>query len=344
MKKKKIVTIKDIAREAKVSPTTVSNVIHKNYQHVSLETAKKIERIIKEKGYIPNMLARSLVKKHSKIIGVINCLIPLERGSFVQDPFHTVFIGGVEKELSKKGYFIMLRTVKEKEELNTLLKNWNLAGVIITGIFEDEFYQVLKTSEIPVILIDSYVNDDSFLKVGLEDFKGGYLATKYLIEKGHRNILFISPQIKPKGVLEERLRGYKRALEEAGIPFKGENIYEHGTRIDECIDLGRKLSERKDITAIFVTADIMAAGIMSGLREKGIKIPEDISIVGFDDLEISLLTNPRLTTIHQEVEKKGVIAAQMIVEQIEGYQINKREVILPVHIVERDSVRNLNKV
>lgn len=343
MKKKKIVTIKDIAREAKVSPTTVSNVIHKNYQHVSLETAKKIERIIKEKGYIPNMLARSLVKRHSKIIGVINCLIPLERGSFVQDPFHTVFIGGVEKELSKRGYFIMLRTVNEKEELNTLLKNWNLAGVIITGIFEDEFYQVLKTSEIPVILIDSYVNDDSFLKVGLEDFKGGYLATKYLIEKGHRDILFISPKIKPKGVLEERLRGYKRALEEAGISFKEENIYEHGTRIDECIDLGRKISERKDITAIFITADIMAAGIMSGLREKGIKIPEDISIVGFDDLEISLLTNPRLTTIHQEVEKKGVIAAQMIVEQIEGHKINKREVILPVHIIERDSVRNLNK-
>ncbi|MEM1574254.1 MAG: LacI family DNA-binding transcriptional regulator [Candidatus Methanomethylicaceae archaeon] len=85
MKKKKMITIKDIAREAKVSPTTVSNVIHKNYQHVSLETAKKIEKIIKEKGYIPNMLARSLVKRHSKIIGVINCLIPTERGSFIHE-------------------------------------------------------------------------------------------------------------------------------------------------------------------------------------------------------------------------------------------------------------------
>ncbi|MCS7202457.1 MAG: LacI family transcriptional regulator [Dictyoglomus sp.] len=343
MKKKKMITIKDIAREAKVSPTTVSNVIHKNYQHVSLETAKRIEKIIKEKGYIPNMLARSLVKRHSKIIGVINCLIPTERGSFVQDPFHTVFIGGVEKELSKRGYFIMLRTVNEKEELNTLLKNWNLAGVIITGIFEDEFYQVLKTSEIPVVLIDSYVFDNSFLKVGLEDFKGGYLATKYLIEKGHKNILFVSPKIKPKGVLEERLKGYKKALEEAGISFKDKNIYEHGTRIDECIALGKKISNRDDITAIFVTADIMAAGIMSGLIEKGVKIPDDISIIGFDDLEIGLITNPRLTTIHQDVERKGIIAAQMIVEQIEGQKIKKREVILPVYIVERESVKDLNK-
>lgn len=343
MKKKKMITIKDIAKEANVSPTTVSNVIHKNYKHVSLETVKKIEKIIEEKGYIPNMLARSLVKRNSKIIGVINCLIPSERGSFIQDPFHTAFLGGVEKELSKRGYFIMLRTVNDKDELIALLKNWNLDGAIMTGIFEDEIYETLKKTDIPVVLIDSYVEDEKFLKVGLEDFRGGYIATKYLIEKGHRNILFISPKIKPKGVLEERLKGYKKALEDFNIQFKIENVYEHSTKVDECIELGKELSKREDFTAIFVTADIMAAGIMSGLIEGGRRIPEDISIVGFDDLEISLITSPKLTTIHQDVEKKGIIAAKMLTDYLEGKPINKKCIILPVRIVERESVRNLKK-
>ncbi|HOJ93131.1 MAG TPA: LacI family DNA-binding transcriptional regulator [Dictyoglomaceae bacterium] len=343
MTKKRRITIKDIAKEAEVSPTTVSNVIRKNYQHVSPETVEKIEKIIQEKGYVPNMLARSLVKKHSKIIGIINCLIPTERGSFVQDPFHTVFIGGVERELSGRGYFSMLRTISSADELLVLLKNWNLAGIIITGVFEDEFFQVLKTSEIPVVLVDSYVKGNSFLKVGLEDFKGGYLATKYLIERGHREILFVSPKIKPKGVLEERLKGYKTALEEAGIPFKEKNVYEHGTKIGECILLGKNLSKREDFTAIFVTADIIAAGVMSGLAEMGVRIPDDVSIVGFDDLDISLLTRPKLTTIHQDVEKKGIIAAQMLVDYIEEKYIKEKEVILPVYIVERESVKNLKE-
>lgn len=343
MRKKNLITIKDIAKEAGVSPTTVSNVIHKKYEHVSAETVKKIEKIIEEKGYVPNMLARSLVKRNSRIIGVINCLIPTARGSFIQDPFHTVFLGGVEKELSRRGYFIMLRTVNNKDELISLLKNWNLDGVIITGIFEDEFYETFLKTEIPVVLIDSYVDGDKFLKVGLEDFKGGYLATKYLIEKGHREILFVSPKIKPKGVLEERLKGYKKALEEFGIPFKEENVYEHGTRVEECIELGRTLSKRKDFTAIFVTADIMAAGIMSGLIEMGVKIPDEVSIVGFDDLDISLITSPRLTTIHQDVEKKGIIAAKMLVDYLEGKPVKERTVILPVRIVERESVKYIAK-
>ncbi|PMQ02447.1 MAG: LacI family transcriptional regulator [Dictyoglomus sp. NZ13-RE01] len=339
--KKKRVTIKDIAKEAKVSATTVSNVIHKNYDKVSPETVKRIEKIIREKQYVPNMSARALVKNSSKIIGVINTLIPVERGSFITDPFHTMLVGGIEKELSKRGYFTMLRTVSNDKELITLLKNWNLDGIILTGIFDDEFYHALKSHEIPMVLIDSYIDDEEILKVGLEDFKGGYIATKYLIEKGHKNILFISPKIREHGVLEERLKGYKKALEEACIPFNPENVWEHGATVDECIELGKKLSRRKDITAIFVTADIMAISIMKGLQEMGIRIPEDISIIGFDDLEISKLSTPKLTTVHQDIEKKGIISAEMLVNYLEGKEIKEKNVVLPVHLVERESVKEI---
>lgn len=340
-KKKNIVTIKDIAREANVSVTTVTNVIHKNYKRVSPETVERIEKIIKEKQYIPNMSARSLVNNSSKIIGVINTLVPAESGSFIQDPFHTAFVGGIEKEFSKKEYFTMIRTVTDERELVTLLRNWNLDGIILTGLFDDEFFHTLNAYEIPMVLIDSYIEDEKILRVGLEDFKGGYIATKYLIENGHKNILFVCPKIKANGVLEERLKGYKAALYEAGISFNEKNVYEHGATIDECISLGRKLSNRRDITAIFATADIMAAGIMSGLHEMGVRVPDDISIVGFDDLDISRLTNPRLTTVHQDAEKKGLIAAEMMIDYLEERSLKNRKVILPVHLVERESVRKI---
>ncbi|HHW56295.1 MAG TPA: LacI family transcriptional regulator [Clostridia bacterium] len=339
--KKNIVTIRDIAKEANVSVTTVTNVIHKRYNRVSKETIERIEKIIKEKQYIPNMSARSLVNNSSKIIGIINYVVPSESGSFIQDPFHTAFIGGIEKEFSKKGYFMMIRTVANERELVTLLKNWNLDGIIMTGLFEDDFFQTLKNFDIPIVLIDSYVEDERILKVGLEDFRGGYIATKYLIDNGHKNIVFVSPKIRPNGVLEERLKGYKAALQEAGIPINQANIYEHGITVEECIELGRNLSQRKDITAIFATADIIAAGIMSGLQEVGVSIPDDISIIGFDDLDVSRLTNPRLTTIHQDAEKKGLIAAKMMMDYLEKREIKNRKVILPVYLVERKSVKKI---
>ncbi|AGB17938.1 LacI family DNA-binding transcriptional regulator [Thermoanaerobacterium thermosaccharolyticum] len=342
-RKKDIVTIRDIAKEANVSVTTVTNVIHKNYGRVSQETINRIEKIIKEKQYIPNMSARSLVNNSSKIIGVINNLIPEINSSFIQDPFHSAFIGGIEKEFSKSEYFTMIRTVMDEQELITLLKNWNLDGIILTGVFDDEFYHTLKMSEIPIVLIDSYIEDEKILSVGLEDFNGGYIATKYLIENGHKNILFVSPKIKANGVVEERLKGYEKALNEAGLLFNKNNVYEHETAItiDECINLGRKLSNRRDVTAIFATADIMAVGIMSGLQEMGVRIPDDISIIGFDDLDISRITSPRLTTIHQDAEKKGLIAAEMMITYLKEHNVKNRKVILPVHLVERESVRKI---
>lgn len=336
-----MVTIKDIAKEANVSVTTVTNVIHKKYKRVSPETVKLIEKIIKEKQYVPNMSARSLVNNSSKIIGVINHLILTENNSFIQDPFHTAFIGGIEKEISKNGYFLMIRTVTNEEELIALSRNWNLDGIILTGIFNDSFFTVLKTLKIPTVLIDSYVEDKNIIRVGLEDYKGGYIATKYLIDNGHKNIVFVSPKIKANGVVEERLKGYKAALSDAKIPFNENNIYEHEVSIEESTKLGRELSKRHDITGIFATADIIAAGVMSGLQEMGIRIPDDISIVGFDDLDISRITNPRLTTVHQDAEKKGVIAAKMLIECLKGHNIQSREVILPVRLVERESVRKI---
>ncbi len=128
-------TIKDIAREANVSVTTVSNVIHGKHSRVAQETVERIERIIAVNNYTPNLSARALVNKSSRIIGVINHLIQSQPISFLEDPFHGALLGGVERKLRERGYYMMIRTVANEEELFSLFRNWNLDGVILTGLF-----------------------------------------------------------------------------------------------------------------------------------------------------------------------------------------------------------------
>ncbi len=334
-------TLKDIAREAKVSVMTVSNVIHNRSAHVAPATVERINKIIEAYNYAPNMSARALVNKSSRIVGVINHLIPQQAGSFLQDPFHGAFIGGIERALRLRGYYMMVRTVESEAEILSLFRNWNLDGVILTGLFEDSFFDRLVKTDKPIVLLDSYVRSEKIFNVGLEDRRGGYLATKYLIERGHRAIAFASPHILRQGVIEERFKGYRAALEEAGIAFSQGNVYEQEITISEGIKLGQALAGRRDLSAIFATADILAAGIIAGLGAKGLRVPEDKSIVGFDDLYISRITSPQLTTVHQDADAKGATAADLMVDFLEGKAVPSRSIIMPVSIVERDSVAPL---
>ncbi|MBL4933150.1 LacI family DNA-binding transcriptional regulator [Clostridium paridis] len=335
-------TLKDIAKEANVSVTTVSNVIHGNYKRVAQETVDKIKMIIEKNNYVPNMTARSLVNKLSKIIGVINHVVPGKGGNFISDPFHSVVIDGIEEKLREKGYYLMVRIVYSHEDLFSLLRNWNIDGLILIGLFQDEFFEKLENANVPFVLIDSYVDNPKVLNIGIDDCKGGYLATKYLIDKGHSSIVFASPIIKRNGVVEERFLGYKMALKEGGIPFNSKNIYQQEIVASEGIELGHKLSKRNDVTAIFATADILAAGIISGLNEQGKRVPDDFSVIGFDDLYISSITAPRLTTIHQDPQEKGKVAAESLIKVIEGDEIENNNLILPVSLVERYSVKAIN--
>jgi LacI family transcriptional regulator len=331
-------TIKDIAREAGVSVTTVSNVIHGKSSHVAPETVERITKIIEAYSYTPNMSARALVNRSSRIIGVINHLIPGKTGSFLQDPFHGTFIGGIERTLRERGYYMMVRTVEDESELFSLFRNWNLDGVILTGLFEDSFFSRLIKSGKPIVLLDSYVNNDKIFNVGLDDYAGGKLATEYLLSKGHRDIVFACPPIHKHGVIEERYNGYCDALKAAGIRVRGENLYQQEINVEEGRALGRVLAGRTDVSAVFATADILAAGILSGLQEKGIRVPQDLSVMGFDDLYLSRITTPALTTVHQDVDAKGVKAAELMVDFLEGKSSESRKVLMPVSVVERASV------
>ena len=339
-----MVTIKDIAEAVGVSCTTVSNVIHGRSGRVSSETISRINEAIDTLGYVPNMSARSLVSSSSRVIGVISHLTPHNNESIVEDPFHSAFIGSIERTLSSNGYYLMLRTVETTSELISFLRNWNVDGLFFTGVFQDEFYQALAEIKIPIVLIDSYITNTSnknICNVGLEDYKGGYTATKYLIDHNHKNIAFASPPIREHGVVYERFQGYKDALAEASIPFRKDLVFERELDVDTTLELGSTIAKQDDITAVFSTADIMAAGIMAGIHQSGKKVPDDISVVGFDDINLCRITSPQLTTIHQDASLKGTLAVNILMDLLEKNPIDNRDVILPISLVERASVKKI---
>lgn len=333
-------TIDDIARAAHVSNTTVSNVINGKTKRVSQDTIDRINDIIRETGYVPNMSARALATRNSKVVTLISHLDPEKSGDFLDDPFLTHFISAVENTLRESGYYLMLRTISGSDDLLKFLSNWNVDGLFLTGLFEDEdLYATLSGLDKPIVLSDSYLSDyGKMVNVGLQDEEGGLLATRYLIAAGHRRIIFAGPPMHRGGVVEKRLEGYKTALAEADIDFDPTLVYESEFRTRDTIALGEWIAKRADVTAVFATADILAAGIMSGLRQSGKRVPDDISIIGFDDLDWCRLTSPMLTTVHQNTHRKGQLAADLMVSLLEGGHVIERNITLPVHLVERESV------
>ncbi len=336
-----MVTIRDIAQATGVSATTVSNVIHGRAGRVSAETIQNINNAIKQLGYVPNMSARSLVSSSSKVIGFVNHVITREDTNFMDDPFHSAVIGAIESALRENGYYLMLRTVETSEELATFIQNWNMDGLFFTGIFKDKFFDSISGLHIPVVLIDSYLRVPEFCNVGLEDFTGSYNATRHLIEKGHRRIGFASPNIKDGGVLQERFLGYKSALAEASIPFDKNLVFQHEMDIASCKAASDEIIKHPDLTGLIVSADIMAAGIMAGLKSHGVRIPEDISIVGFDDIAVAKLVSPALTTIRQDMNLKGRLAVDFMLQLLSGKPLETTEITLPTRLIERDSVKSL---
>ena len=336
-----MVTLKDIATEAGVSITTVSNVVHNRTSRVSPEKVAKIWEIIERRNYVPSMTARTLANDNSFIIGVITHLTLENAGSTMSDPFLSTFVEGIERRTREEGYFMMIRSVEDSRALESLTKSWRLSGLILTGMFQNDFFEYTRNLHIPFVLIDSYIDSPDVYNIGLEDEKGAYIATKHLLDNGHRVIAFASPSIRPGGVVEKRFHGYCRALKEYGVDFDPTLVFTQEITVEEGRKLGHILGEKKHITGIVASADILAAGIMAGLREVGVSVPQDKSIVGFDDNYLSRLTNPRLTTIHQDAEQKGILATEMILAQLRGEIIEENSVILPVRLVERESVRNL---
>lgn len=338
------VTLNDVAREAGVTPATVSYTLS-GKRSISEETRSRVYAAVQKLNYTPNMAARTLRSSHndSKLIGVV---VPqTEDGSrlMFQNNFYSEILGSIELQARKNGYHVIISATDANESYLRLAKERNLDGIIVIGMYPDEFYRQMKQAEIPIVLVDSYCNDHYYHNVRIDDAYGSYLAARYVLSQGHRHIAFFCGQLKENGVMKKRLSGYRDALAEFGEEFDEKYVFEGKIDYASGIDAANRLaSSGLPTTAVVAAADILAIGAIKGFFERGIRVPEDISVMGFDDLEIAQYMTPGLTTIRQDISGKGEKAVELLMNNINEPALTKQEQILPVQLMERGSVKRLD--
>lgn len=327
-------TIKEVAKLAGVSPSTVSRVFSGNAA-VTNEKRKKVEQVAKKLSYSPNSIAKSLKLGKSDTIGL---LIPN-----IDNMVYTEIVRGAESYAKKNGYTIILGNTDEDKETEEsyirILKDKLVDGLVVaTYTSESEYLDKLRQDNFPIVLVLRYINK-LFDTVAVDNFRWAYNAVNYLIGLGHRKIAYASGTTKLV-LYHQRMQGYKKALEDNNIGFDPGLIVPDQIKEKDLVRESaiRLLKKNPDIDAFFASNDYRAISIMHAINELGLSVPEDISVMGFDDVNISSLVVPSLTTIHQPLFKIGVRAAQRLIEIIEKKEPSEPTFdIIDAKIVERNS-------
>jgi Transcriptional regulators len=334
------VSIIDVARAANVSIATVSNVIN-NKGRVSDKTRQKVRKVIEELGYTPNLPARNLKTRKSDLIAIV---VPtMQPGRLQDNPFYWDLLAGVEEGARDRKFNVILKGIDEQTETFAFAKERRLDGIIVIGTNEgSEAVDRVLNLGIPAVFIDSYLRDPSLYQVCLDDRRGSYLATRYLIGLGHRSIALLvgdiaMDRISYYGVLHERWLGYRDALEEAGIPYDPDLMIKLPTSLEGGCKAAERLVGMPGVTAILSFSDISAMGLLRGLKDKRKDVPGDYSVVGFDNLSVSHYTAPSLTTVSQNILEKGRTAVHMLLDQIDRNPVRERRKVLPVDLVIRET-------
>lgn len=333
----KKVTITDLAARAKVSVTTVSQILNGKAARFSSKTVEKVKQLQKEMGYVPDFNAQSLIRKSGRTIGV---LVPN-----LNNPFFSRFLRGIEAEAIKQDYVPLIfgSNNSQEQETHYLFESVRRAadGMIIASAVSDINYidNILNQNGIPYILIDQapVVKGD---RVDANNQKGGALLANYLIKKGHTNVTVVCAT-KPTLNLQERLQGFVDTYRKNGNPITDDRIITTSmTKKGGYEATTAALATHP--SAIFAINDEVAIGLYRGLREADLKIPGDISIVGYDDIDLGEYIYPKLTTVHQPAFEMGTNAARMIINRIEDPNEPIQQASLPVSLVERDSVHSID--
>jgi DNA-binding LacI/PurR family transcriptional regulator len=330
----KRITMRQIAARARVSVGTVSHVIN-NTAGVREPVRKRVLEAIERLGYQPSLLARGLRRNQTTIIGVI---IP-----DISNPFFPLVVRGVEDIAYQNSYRLMLCNTdndaqKEQVYFNEL-RAYRMAGLIVIPSADSRLVPLAGGAggDIPVICLDRCPEGWKGDTVTVDNEEGAYQAIRYLLELGHRRIACIAGQLHvTSGV--ERLKGFRRALREAGISIAPEYIQEG--RFDRLSGYEKALmllqfSPRP--TAIFAANDLVALGVLAAMRELGLRCPEDVSLVGFDDLELASFTNPALTTVAQPAYQMGARAAGLLFERLRGEAVPTQRIVMKATLKTRDS-------
>lgn len=328
------ITINDIAKAANVSKATVSYVLN-DKPGVSEKTRQKILQIIKELNYYPNAVARGLA---GKTIGMLGLVIP-----DITDMFYASIIRGVEQAANNFNYTLNLCTthanVEKEREVVDLFTSGRVDGLIMmTYHLQKDYLADLKERGIPFVFIDSPIEDESIYSVIVDNKEAGYKATEYLIKAGHREIAFIHGS-RDAWDNEYRFQGYCQALKDYGIELRQELIKTGDFQRLEGYQAAKELlMSAHRPTAIFAANDQMALGALNAASELGLKVPSEIAIIGFDDIEAASLVEPSLTTVSQPTLEMGEKAVELVMALISGEKPVPRKILLQTSLIERDTV------
>ncbi|MDI6602013.1 MAG: LacI family DNA-binding transcriptional regulator [Thermoanaerobacteraceae bacterium] len=331
------ITIKDVARRAGVSISTVSRVINDS-KPVSDEVKQRVLEAIRETGYRPNQLARGLVLRKSNIIGMI---IP-----DIANPYYAAIVEGAEEIANMYGYTLLLCNThreldKEIEYLNLMADKQADGLLFMTGKLKSEHVKWFKTADIKTCFINLYSRELDIPMVSIDNYNAIAEAITYLINNGHKKIgLLYAPDVDDL-LQEERLRAYKETLKNNGLEYNEGIIKECQFSIESGYVKTKELLNGNKVDALLLTNDVAAIGAMRAAAEMGFKIPEGLSIMGFDDISFSAYYMPSMTSINQPTYDMGAVATRMVIKLISGEQVEKM-VLLPHKLVERESTTKMS--
>jgi LacI family transcriptional regulator len=340
-----LVSIREIAKRAGVSVSTVSRALN-NYGDVSPQTREKILRIAKELNYFPNAVARSLVQKKTNTIGIF---FGNKVNSGFDHPFFLDVISAVREEVGNAGYDLLIFTNKNKElaTYTTLCRERSVDGVVLllTGEGKRKTAQLveLQNSRIPCIAIDIPLEGETCTYVESDNYGGAREAVQHLINLGHRVIAFIGGDEISK-TSYDRMRGYQDVLMESRIGVDPSLIRLGYFSREKAMEAARDLMmSRPEITAFFAVSDEMAMGVIDAVTELGYLVPNDVSVVGFDDIKEAKYSKPPLTTVRQDKYGLGSIAAKTLLQIIENPNMKVTPTVLPCNLIIRESTLPPNK-
>lgn len=326
-------TITEVARKAGVSSTTVSHVLN-NTRFVSEGVRTRVLEAMSELGYQPNALARSLRRGETKTIGLI---LPDSANQFFAEMGRAI-----EDAAFDNGYSVVLCNTEgdpAREQVYTdVLSKKQVDGMIfVASGVENGVKSALEGSRLPLVMVDRELNIINADTVLTDNYQGGKLATHYLLDLGHTHIGCISgpSQVNPSA---ERVTGYSDAMREAGLQFEQELICRgdfHPESGYRCAMRLLRLPDRP--TALFVCNDLMAIGVLRAAAELGLRVPDDLSVIGFDNIELAAYTHPPLTTVAQPKQKAGQLAVDLLLERIAEQTLQARRVVLHADLVIRQS-------
>lgn len=335
------VTMKDVAKLAGVSLSTVSRVLNDS-SLVREETARRVQKAVDKLDYQINDSARILRTNTSNLIGVI--------GAGMERPFLANLLKGIEAEARERGYALIYgdsdgEFEKEQNHLN-IMKQKKIDGIIlITTNYYNDLLSIVKNYQIPVVFASGYISDPEISCVTVDNVAAAYDIVEFLCQSGHKDIAFIKGPDLDLLASQERLRGVKLALRLSEIEYNPNRFIEGDFTFESGYSAAKKIINKfPDVTAIFAFNDEMAVGVIRYLKEQNIKVAEDISVVGFDGIELGKYIDPALTTIKQSGYQLGLKSIEMLNKIINKEKIEGNKVFIPHELVVRESTNKLNEL